>query len=86
MGRCTRPLSVLQRSGLLARPFPRRLRQMGGMVVQVSGLACQRTALRTLAEHAEPETQEKVAGYATFELGHERSMWEGRVWGSVIIM
>lgn len=71
MGRRPCSLSVLQRFRLLARPLAGRLRQMGGVVVQVPGLVGQREALRALAVHArhrQTKRQETPARLATFEL------------------
>lgn len=68
LGRRPRPLSVLQRSGLPARSHTGRLRQVGGVVVQVSGLAGEWTPLRALVEHAEQKAQEKVACDAAAQL------------------
>lgn len=64
-------LSVLQGSRLSEGPHLRWLRQVGGVVVQVPGLAGQRTPLRALGEHAgqrQTEGQEAHTGHATSEL------------------
>lgn len=54
MGRRTRSLPVLQGPGLPTGPFAGRLHEVGGVVVQVPGVAGGRALLRAVARHARP--------------------------------